>query len=227
MPQRNSRKTYVEQGYYHVYNRGVEKRNIFDSQQDYRVFLRYLRHYLAPAVLNNADNDTPPIRERYQVKCYSTVIQLSAYVLMPNHFHLPVKQVNASAMKEFLQSLSTRYSVYFNKRYNRVGSLFQGRYKAVMVKTDEQLIHLTRYIHLNPVDLGVSNNSLRSFPYSSYANYLGKRDQVWVSPKVVSEIFGGGRSGGRSFKEKYVKFVEDHKIRPSEAEIIHHLTLDS
>ncbi|MCR4278184.1 MAG: transposase [Candidatus Berkelbacteria bacterium] len=222
MPQRNSRKTYIEKGYYHVYNRGVEKRTIFDSDQDYKVFLGYLRQYLTPPSLDNSPNLSQSDQKAYQTKCYADVIQLGAYVLMPNHFHLLIKQENISAMKEFLQSLSTRYSVYFNKRYNRVGSLFQGRYKAVTIKTDEQLVHLSRYIHLNPTDLGVPITSLSSFKYSSYPSYLGESVRPWLNEKMILSFFQDSRQ--RNSVKSYVKFVEDYA--EEQLEPIKHLILD-
>ena len=177
MPQRNSRKTYIDHGYYHIYNRGVEKRIIFNSLQDYNVFLGYLCEYLSPSTIgensikSKHSNARPgPLDSKnqyYQRKCYANVLQLQAYVLMPNHFHFLIRQVNSVAMKEFIQSLCTRYSMYFNRQSDRVGSLFQGRYKAVMVRTDEQLIHVSRYIHLNPLDLGFSTETLQNYTYSS------------------------------------------------------------
>ncbi|MEK7202477.1 MAG: transposase [Patescibacteria group bacterium] len=222
MPQRNSRKTYLEHGYYHIYNRGVEKRNIFDSEQDYKVFLTYLREYLSPPILDTSSNDIHTNEKRYQIKCYTNVIQLGAYVLMPNHFHLLIRQENIDAMQEFLQSLSTRYTVYFNKRYDRVGSLFQGRYKAVTVKTDEQLVHLSRYIHLNPIDLDKSVTSLEDFRYSSYPGYLGKRHQSWLNKNIVLDLFRG--NANRTPERFYRQFVEGEDNKQSE--IIKHLIID-
>lgn len=222
MPQRNSRKTYIEKGYYHVYNRGVEKRTIFDSDQDYKVFLSYLRQYLTPPSLDSFPNLSQSDQKAYQTKRYAGVIQLGAYVLMPNHFHLLIKQENISAMKEFLQSLSTRYSVYFNKRYDRVGSLFQGRYKAVTIKTDEQLVHLSRYIHLNPTDLGIPIASLADFKYSSYPNYLGESVRPWLNESMVLTFFQDKRH--RNSVKSYVNFVEDYA--EEQLEPIKHLILD-
>lgn len=221
MPQKNSRKTYVEHGHYHVYNRGVEKRTIFVSPQDYKIFLGYLREYLSPPIVN-ADDDFLA-QNYYQRKCYADVIQLEAYVLMPNHFHLLIQQKNSDAMKEFLQSLCTRYSVYFNKQHDRVGSLFQGRYKAVMVKTDEQLVHLSRYIHLNPTDLGVSVDLLDKYPYSSFPNYLSQRDETWVIPGRILNQFRDKRSG-HLVEKHYRNFVDDYAN--NQPEIIQHLTLE-
>ncbi|MEK7202475.1 MAG: transposase [Patescibacteria group bacterium] len=228
MPQKNSRKTYVEHGHYHVYNRGVEKREIFASPQDYKVFLNYLREYLSQPILNDAKQDQLKTSgDYYSRRNYGDVITLEAFALMPNHFHLLVHQSNMTAMKDFLQSLSSRYCVYFNKRYERVGSLFQGRYKAVLVKTDEQLAHLSRYINLNPLDLGVSLDELRDYPYCSYANYLERRENPWLDPGIPLGLFAAkDKRDLRSTSRNYQFFIEDYAKAQDDLEVIQHLTLD-
>lgn len=228
MPQKNSRKTYIEHGHYHVYNRGVEKREIFASPQDYKVFLSYLREYLSPPTINNTEHDKlKTSQDYYSRRNYSDVITLEAFALMPNHFHLLLHQSNVAAMMELLQSLSTRYCVYFNKRYERVGSLFQGRYKAVLVRTDEQLAHLSRYIHLNPIDTGVSLEALRNYPYCSYADYLGQRENTWVNPLIPLGLFADSEKATNTLaRHNYKKFVEHYINEPGGLQEIQHLTLD-
>src|SRR3989344_8907196 len=155
MPKKNSIKTYVKNGYYHIYNRGVEKRTIFEEDFDYKVFLNYLKEYLEPVnetkkrktifTLKGGSFQGVP----HQPKNYFQRIELIAFCLMPNHFHLLIKQNDQKVIEHFMRSLATRYSMYFNKKYKRVGKLFQGHYKAVLVSDDRQLLHLSRYIHLN------------------------------------------------------------------------------
>lgn len=113
-------------------------------------------------------------------------ITLLAYCLMPNHFHFLIKQKNASSIDKFMNSLCTRYSMYFNKKYKRVGSLYQGVYKAAMVYTDEQLLNLSRYIHKQ----AISNNSLTgSGQPSSFEAYTGKHQAEWVNPEEILQFF--------------------------------------
>ena len=140
MPARNSRKQYLENGYYHIYNRGVEKRKIFLDRQDYNVFLSYLKEYLLPKdeeslykrladrsiSLMERDN----IHKTLRMNNFAGEITLLAYCLMPNHFHFFIKQKSAGSIDKFMNSLGTRYTMYFNKKYDRVGSLYQGVYKA-------------------------------------------------------------------------------------------------
>jgi putative transposase len=201
MPSRNSIKIYVENGYYHIYNRGVEKRIIFEDDQDYKVFLKYIREILSPVDIGQS-SDT----EKILLKNYSTEIDLVAYCLMPNHFHFLIKQKSKFSIEGFMRALMTRYSMYFNKRYDRVGSLFQGRYKAVLIKDEPYLLHLSRYIHLNPAEY---TNNLES-AYSSYADYLGRRNTPWVKPNDILSLFAQNSVVNLQKIKSYKKFVEEY-----------------
>ena len=168
MPAKNSRKIYKENGFYHLYNRGVEKRSIFEDKQDYSVFLLYLKSYLLPKNVdalqemlsdkNSTWNEKRLILKQLRLNNFNKEISLLAYCLMPNHFHFIVKQTAPDSIDRFINSLNTRYVMYFNKKYDRVGPLFQGVYKAVVVETDEQLLYLSGYIHRNP--LGSGSNAI-------------------------------------------------------------------
>lgn len=200
MPSRNSLKTYTENGYYHLYNRGVEKRIIFQDEQDYSVFLSYLKDYLMPkdivALQNQLINPQTTAKQKDKIlkliklNNFSDEIQLLAHCLMPNHFHFLVKQKSASSIDVFMNSICTRYTMYFNRKYRRVGALYQDVYKAVIVSTDEQLLHLTRYIHKQA--LGTQGDALRSWEGGqpcSYPKYLGKRKTEWVKPGEILTFF--------------------------------------
>jgi putative transposase len=186
MPSPNIVKTYVDDSYYHVYNRGVEKRCIFLDDQDYKTFLSYLKFYLSPPLLRGETSKSFPSQE---LQNHSQQILLLAYCLMPNHFHLFIKQKDAVAMSYFMRSLSTRYSMYFNKRYLRVGTLFQGVYKAAYIDHEMQYLYLSKYIHRNPLALGYTATNLKEYPYSSYRNYLGIIQQNWVHPEEIRDYF--------------------------------------
>lgn len=160
MPAKHTIKEFVENGYYHLYNRGVEKQKIFKDDQDHNVFLSYLKTYLEPkdemSLRTVIANPNASWREKdkasklLRLNNFSDMLELLAYCLMPNHFHLLVHQKEDNTIDRFLNSLGTRYTMYVNKKYKRVGPLFQSVYKAVLVSSDEQLMHLTRYIHRNP-----------------------------------------------------------------------------
>lgn len=217
MPAKNSVKIYVENGHYHIYNRGVEKRVIFEDEQDYKVFLNYLKEYLSPPpnpeeiskiqALQGGSLQSWP----RQHKNYEKEIDLIAYCLMPNHFHLIVKQSNKISMEGFMRSLATRYSMYFNKKYDRVGKLFQGHYKASFIGDENYLLHLTRYVHLNPSE----HTSNLIDTYSSYGDYLGVRHTPWVKPEVILSYFDQAKSDFKrvnSYKDFIEKFKKDSEI---------------
>lgn len=211
MPAKNRTKEYVADTYYHLYNRGVEKRIIFADTQDYNVFLSYLATYLLPkdelglmSIIGSesaTQQEKDTARKLLRMNNFYGKLTLHAYCLMPNHFHLLVHQTEEMIIDQFMNSLFTRYSMYFNRKYKRVGPLFQSLYKAVRVVSDEQLQHLSRYIHRNPMDLAVQGPALQSYPHSSYGEYLGLRNSEWVNVEKILALFLGS-------EKKYEQFVE-------------------
>lgn len=232
MPAKNVTKIYIEGGYYHIYNRGVEKRNIFQDDQDYAVFLSYLEEYLLPKGEDQlhkrlSDPDTSYGEKEQILKLlrlnnfYEEIICI-AYCLMPNHLHFLIKQNSKLAIDKFMNSLITRYVMYFNKKYQRVGYLFQDVYKAIQVITDEQLLYLTSYIHRNPM---IKNNvaskrdplkSLFSRP-SSYPDYLERKSTLWVHPEEILPYFS--KTNPKLSYQAFVEQTEDFSI-------INKLTID-
>ena len=177
------RKTQFAEGeYYHVYNRGVEKRDIFLDDYDrdrFQALLyaangsrRFVYRELGENLYEKFDRGGP-------------LVAIGAYVLMPNHFHILVKEIREGGIAIFMHKLLTAYSLYFNKRHQRVGPLFQGRFGDTHVSRDEHLKYLYAYIHLNPVKeallKGVQINSdmssigrhLSGYEYSSFNDFMG------------------------------------------------------
>jgi putative transposase len=188
MPARNLEKIYVEDGYYHVYSRGINKQPIFLDKQDYEVFLSLFKRYLS-------DEPQKDLKGRLYPS-YHDDIKLLAYCLMPYHFHAFVVQSDPDAIKELFKSMITAYGMYFNKKYNRQGPVFQSRYKASLVLNDSYFDHISRYIHLNP-------ENYVDYPYSSYKYYVGKSNASWLDPSPVMDSF--------SSITEYQQFVADHK----------------
>ncbi len=195
MPSKNIVKIYIKDGIYHIYNRGVEKRKIFMDEQDYKVFLNLLKRYLTPPedfyhkktslqipLQVEPVRRLPPIRQSDIDK----KIRLLCYCLMPNHFHLMIQQLTERAIIDFMRRLSNSYTKYFNEKYKRVGSLFQGRYKAALVTKEEHFLYLPYYIHRNPEKL---NKKIKNYPYSSYGDYIGTRNTKWIYKKDLMEQF--------------------------------------
>lgn len=223
MPAKNSVKIYVEGGYYHIYNRGVEKRDIFVDGDDYRAFLFLLKFYLSPKdLLNKLPKRSDLKTGYYNKKNLHGMIELLAYCLMPNHFHLLVKQKMRSGISNLIQCLNTSYVIYFNKKYERVGTLFTGRFKAALIESDPYLLHLSRYIHLNPSGIG---KDFKSWGFSSYQDYLGRRKTEWVNSQAILDYFASARR--RDFKDysSYQSFVEDY--RKDSEEILDDLVIET
>lgn len=196
MPARNTIKQYTDNAYYHIYNRGVEKRSTFQDKQDYVVFLSYLKEYLLPKEEQKlreklSDPQTPykkkdKIIKSLRLNNFSDEIKLISYCLMPNHFHFLIKQKNSDSIHKFMQSFTTRYTMYFNKKYKRVGSLFQAVYKAVLVTNEKQLTYLTKYIHKQA--LALQGETLQEQP-SSYNEYLKLRSTSWIHCEEILSYF--------------------------------------
>lgn len=208
MPHKNTVKHFIENGIYHAYNRGVEKRKIFLDDQDYRVFLHLLKYYLSPA---DRKADHPIVKtgnlnllRPRPLKNLENEVELIAYCLMPNHFHLLLKQISIDGMTKLLRRIATTYALYFNRRYKRVGYLFQGHYKAVLIDNDPAFLHISRYIHLNPQELTRLTRmdlvNLARYPYSSYSYFLGLKNAAWLKPKLVLSLLN---TSYQDFVEKF------------------------
>lgn len=200
MPAKNIVKEYRENSYYHLYNRGVAKQPIFLDEQDYKTFLFYLKLYLSAFDLQGFTLKVPP---SHKPKTFKDKLKLLAYCLMNNHFHLLIYQTEPSGINFFMRSLATKYSMYFNRKYHRVGTIFQGAYKAVLINSESQLLYLTKYIHRNPIEILPSGFHLEGYKYSSYGNYLKLFKQDWVMPDEILNYFS--KTGNNS----YQNFVEE------------------
>lgn len=216
MPSKNVTKIYLQNSYYHIYNRGVEKRLLFEDQQDYSVFLSYLKEYLLPKdkdILMQllADPKTPRNEKQKVLKLlrlnnFHNRITLVAYCLMPNHFHLLIRQKDELAIDHFMNSLCTRYTMYFNRKYKRVGRLYQDVYKAVIIENESYLLHLSRYIHKQAIVQGDPLNSLNQ--PSSLQDYLGIKKTAWVKPDEILGYF----SKSNPAKDYYSFILQDEVI---------------
>jgi len=199
MPSRNVLKDDVSESYYHVYFRGGNRSRIFRDATDFEKMLQLFARYLSlKEVKNSAGLSFPNYHYR---------LELAAFCLMPNHVHLLIYQRQQGAMTEFMRSLLTSYSMYFNKRYKRSGPLFESRYKASRITEDSYLEHITRYIHLNP-------RHWREYEYSSLPYYLQQITDEWIEPKRIIEIFSG--------PDEYLRFVEDYEQNKEMTDILKH-----
>ncbi len=183
--------------YYHIYNRGVEKRKIYMDKNDYYRFIHDLYEFndSAPTNPNHSRIDRSRTSINSKRDC---LVEIICFCLMPNHYHLLLSANDKNNLTQFMRKIGTGYTNYFNKRYDRTGHLFQGKYKSVLIENDEYLIHLSRYIHLNPIkNKGASIKQLNKYKYSSYLDYTGKIN----FPSLIS----------KEFLENYFQDAKDYK----------------
>ncbi len=151
--------------FYHLYNRGTNKANIFFEERNYRFLLK-------------------------RVKKYSTKFMISviAYCLMPNHYHFLVRQDGEEIAGKLMQSVFNSYTKAVNNNYNRSGTLFEGPYRAIHVDDRSYLIHLCRYIHRNPLEAKLVKN-IKDWPYSNYHEWINLRNGLLYDPDFVKGYF--------------------------------------
>lgn len=227
MPAKNIRKIYIENGFYHIYNRGVEKRPIFLDKQDYKVFLTYLDWYLLPKDDSikkiksqdlSEEEKNKKIFKLLSLKNFYKKIEILSFILKPNHFHFQIRQLEKRVIINFFQSIIGKYVQYFNRKYQRVGPLFQGRYKGILINNEEYLLHLSRYIHLNAEEELRKGQKLISYPWSSYIYYIYGYPPKWLNTKYILSYFE--KNQGFSFSS-YQGFVEGYKPQTQEEKKIY------
>ena len=176
MPSKDVIKTYISGGVYHVYNRGNESRDVFLDEEDFHVFMYLLDHYLCPPI--------PGVKTRN----YFGKIKLLVFCLMTNHIHLLLVQQEERVVDKFMHGLLTSYAMRMNKKYKRVGHVFQGVYKARLLESDLDLINISRYIHLNPFEEAPKE---LLYPYSSLGCYVKQWELEFVDTTMILNLFGG------------------------------------
>src|SRR3989344_4697111 len=149
---------FIKEGIHHVYNRGVEKRTIFKQERDYLRFIHDLYEFndSAPAVNTNYYHNLSKSNfHKLERKPRKLLVEILCFCLMPNHYHLMLREKVEGGITEFMRKIGTGYTNYFNTKYERVGPLFQGKFKTVNIERQAHLLYLPHYIHLNPLDLAV------------------------------------------------------------------------
>jgi len=204
----SKRKVDFEVGeFYHIYNRGNSKQKIFHDKEDHERFVSLL--FLA-AGKNNFDYFNLSRGGVWRdFERGSVYVDIGVYCLMPNHFHILITQPDNGSISKFMQKLTTAYAMYYNKKYERNGSLFQGKFKAEHIDNDRYLKYLFSYIHLNPVkllepkwkELGIKNKKkaidfLKNYEFSSIKDYLGQdRDKsIILNKKAFPDYFSTSKT---------------------------------
>ncbi len=210
--------------FYHIFNRGVARAPTFVSRAEYKqamLTLSYYRYAKPPVSLARFKEFSQEERQQLldSLRKAEKLVEIVAFVLMPNHFHFLLKQNQNNGISKFASQFTNSYTRYFNTLNDRVGPLFQGVFKSVHVETDEQLIHLSRYIHLNPVVSNVIRESdLLAYPWSSLSDYVGDGVSAQISTESVLSHFKN--------PQEYKRFVFDQIGYGKKLEKIKHLIMD-
>ena len=220
----------TEQNFYHTLNRGVEKRNIFLDKQDHFRFIHNLYE------LNNEDRvdttfhsfkEDPNLTDFANRKQRKILVDILAFCLMPNHYHLLLSPKIEGGVPKFMNKINIGYAKYFNKKYKRVGALFQGRYKKILIADNTHFLHLPFYIHFNPLDLKYPEwrenrilnaekalGFLKSYRWSSHLDYLGvKNFPSIINNGLLTEIF----DGSKGYEKLINNYLKDIQIDPEVA----------
>jgi len=203
MPSRNIVRSDDSDSYYHVYSRGINRSYIFEDKED-KDYLLYLlsRHLSNKPFVSSKGYAYPHLGMR---------IELLTFCLMDNHFHFLMYQKDSGAIAQLMKSVLTSYTAYFNIKHSRSGPLFESRYKASKIDTDEYLLHISRYIHLNP-------RSWKYYPHSSLIYIRKGNEPEWLkTAKVLSQ---------HSDRKAYIDFVADYEEHKEMLDELKHLLAD-
>lgn len=191
---------------YHVYNRSIARELIFTSLRNLKRALRIIEFYRFPQEIRFSKFKSLPkeSKENYllDLRKKKPLVDIYAFALMPNHYHFLVKQLQKKGIVKFVSNLQNSFAKYFNIKNDRNGALFQNSFKGVHIENDEQFIHVSRYIHLNPVTSYIIEfKNLSSYSWTSFSRYAGRGENQFVNTDFLLKMF--------SPKNDYLKFVAD------------------
>ncbi len=196
------RKTQFEpENYYHIYNRGVDKRSIFQDKEDLARFLECMNDF-------NTEEATGGLFQLSFTKdkslrgSTSKLVRFVSYCLNQNHYHFILEPLVQDGIQKFMHRIATGYTMFFNEKYDRSGALFQGRYKSVHVENNAYLLHLSVYVNLNNrVHLGLNEPWIEELQFSSFKEYSGVNTNNFCEKGIILDQFNS--------REDYLKYAED------------------
>lgn len=221
------RKTPLVTGYtYHVINRGVASQPTFINHSYYKraieTFLYYqnqnlsLRYsYFIRQTQNKRSEILDSLRQQSDL-----LVEIIAYCLMPNHYHLLLRQIKDDGISIFMSKFANSYTKFFNTKNTRIGPVFQGKFKSVLIESDNQLLHVSRYIHLNPFTSSLVKdiNNLHQYQYSSYPEYINQNSNNFCQKDIILNYFKA--------KNSYLNFTRDHSDHQRNLHSIKKVMLD-
>ena len=215
----------AQNNYYHICNRSNDETPIFFDERDYSRFLFFILAYQAPLSFYNIGRQSSYFLKHSQFNIPEEIVrqiiakritELNSFTIMPNHFHLLVQEKtnDGKGISRYLQRIQTGYAKYFNVKYGKKGHLFQGSFRAIRVKTNEQLLYLSAYIHRNPRELKQWKDKEINYPWSSCQDFV--KNNRWgelLKPDIILDQFSNTNS--------YLEFIKTNtaKLQPGESSI--------
>lgn len=222
MPQRNE--PFVNDQIYHVFNKTIDKRKIFNEEKNCLNFLEISKYYrsekanISFSKLKTLSNDKLKniLREINYQKYFR--VEIYAYCLMPTHFHFLLKQLQEGGIKRYMSNILNSFTKSFNTKFERLGPIYLPLFKSERIKSDEQFIHNSRYIHLNSYSSGIIKNinDLIKYPWSSFKDYVTAKNNSMVNTEPILSYFDLDR-------DKYKKFVLDNADYQKTLEYLKHI----
>ncbi len=201
--------------YYHIFNRGVDKREVFLDPDDYVRFLTGMKEFnnglireerLRKAEKSESDSESESDSD-FPASTEEKLVEIVCYCLNPNHYHLILKQLQENGVSKFMQKVGTGYTNYFNIKQSRSGTLFQGKFKSIHIDSNDYLLYLSAYVNANNFIHGYNEN-MEDWPYSSYLNHIGKRKGTLCGVESVLGQFEDA--------EEYAEFVKGNALHLKE-----------
>lgn len=204
MPQRAV--VFANNEIYHVFNRSIAREDIFSSRVNLNKILEIVDYYRLPQWLRLSKFKTLPdsLQNGYlsEIRSKTPLVEIYAFAFMPNHYHFLLKQLQDRGIPKFFSNLQNSFAKIFNLKNDRNGALFQNAFKAKRIETDGQFIHISRYIHLNPVTAYlIEFDRLSNYAWTSFTAYALAKEISFLNTEFLLKMFGSN--------EKYIKFVSD------------------
>lgn len=208
---------------YHVYNRSVGKQNIFSGSRELSRILELFEYYrlLNPIKYSYYKTFSKDRKKEYMldIKKNGLLVDVYAYCVMPDHYHLLIKQEKDEGIKEYVRKFQNAYAKYFNKKEENRGSIFINPFKAKRISSDDIFLHVSRYIHLNPATSYIIKlKDLKTDRRTSFSSYIDSNKDSFVNSSMILSLVGS--------IEKYIKFVSGQKDYQRELKRIEKYTLD-
>lgn len=193
---------------YHVFNRSVGHEEIFTSQRNLNRIYEITDYYRYPQILRFSQFQllSPENQLNYlkKMKSRSQIVELMAFSFMPNHYHFLLRQLHDHGITSFTANLQNSFAKYFNLKYHRHGALFQSPFKAKRVSSDEEMLHVSRYIHLNPVtSFLIKFEELAAYPWTSFIAYMNDDSETFINTEKILDLSYS--------QDKYHRFVADQE----------------